>query len=237
MDFNSNFQNQDAVDFINTSCDFTHKDGRISTPFGSKVFIVLLIVIYIAIGYALTYFKTIDKHLNLSEAGFYAIPIAIVIGVLLNLCIKTNKVIDYKNNLIYCELLIFNFSICRYSCIDGNEISAVGNNTLLYHTKRGVTYSYYTSFLLKDGTLNDFFDFGSHYSAAYNLAIVLAYYFHKPLTLTRKDQQLTPSAGSRLSTLTINPNKIQQEEIFKTVVWTVIIIVITFVLFFTLLSK
>ena len=134
MYFDNSFQFREAIGFINSCCDFTHKDGRISTPFNSAVFVVSLILIYFSVGYALTYYKTINGHLRVAEAGFYAIPISIILGFLLNLCIKTNKVIDYKNNLIYCELLIFNKLICCYSYIKGDDIAAVGNNMLIFNT-------------------------------------------------------------------------------------------------------
>lgn len=230
MNVDNSFLFQDAIDFINTCYAFTHKDGRISTPFSSKIFIVLLIFVYIAVFYALKYLNTKYRYLDFSETIFLAVPIMIVLGILLNYCITTNKVIDYKNNLIYCELLIFNILICRYGYINGDDIAAVGNNVSLFQAKGGIRYTYYTSILLKDGTLNNFFDFGSFYSAAYNLAIVLANYFHKPLTVAGKEQQLTVSPGLRLSTLSINLKETENEYIIKSVVWVIIITVLALVL-------
>ena len=43
MNFDNSFQFQDAIEFINTCYYFTHKDGRISTPFNSKIFVVWFI--------------------------------------------------------------------------------------------------------------------------------------------------------------------------------------------------
>ena len=211
MIFNNSFQFQDAIEYINSCTDFTHKDGRISTPFGSKIFFVLAILVYIAVFYALTYFNTKYKYFDYSECCVLAAPIVIFLGLLLNFTIITNKVIDYKNNAIYCELLIFNILIFRYGYINGDDIAAVGNNVAFFHSKSGFTFNYYTSFLLKDGTLDDSFYFGNRYTASYNLAIVLANYFHKPLTLIKKNQQLTVVPGLRLSTITLNLYKIENE--------------------------
>ncbi len=233
MIFDSNFQFQDALGYINTCCDFTHKDGRISTPFFSKIFFVLLILIYIAVVYGLIYYYRKYKYFGISDAVILVTSIMLVLGVLLNFCIITNKVIDYKNNLIYCELLIFNFLICRYGNINGVDIAAVGNNMTLHHVKRGIRYTYYTSILLNDGTLKDFFDFGSRYSAAYNLAIVLANFFHKPLTVAGKEQQLTVSAGVRgyrLSASRLNLIEFEYNYQIKTVITLFIIITVTLLL-------
>jgi hypothetical protein len=155
----------------------------------------------------------------------------IFLGLLLNFSIITNKVIDYKNNAIYCELLIFNILICRYGYINGDDIAAVGNNVTFFHSKSGFTFNYYTSFLLKDGTLDDSFYFGNRYTASYNLAIVLANYFHKPLTLIKQNQQLTVVPGLRLSTITINLYKIENEYEIKSALMGFAVFVIVLLIF------
>ena len=168
--------------------------------------------------------------MDFAETSFVVVPIMIVLGFILKICIITNKVIDYKNNLIYCELLIFNILICRYGYVNVDDIVAVGNNVSFFHAKGSMRYTYYTSILLKDGTLNNFFDFGSYYSAAYNLAIVLANYFHKPLTVAGKNQQLTVSPELRLSALNSNLSEAENEYIIKSVVWVILITVLSLVL-------
>ena len=235
MDFsNDNYQFQYAMEFIDSCCDFSHKDGRITTPFFSKISFVLFFLLTILGIWALNFFNAKYRYFDYSDNAILILPIMLGVGLLIGICIKTNKVIDYKSKTIYCELLIFNILICRYNYINGNDIAAVGNNVGVYHVKRGIRYIYYTSLLLKDGTLNDFFEFGDHYSAAYSLAVVLANYYRKPLTITKKNQQLSISSGLRLSTITLNIYEIENQYQIRTAIFVLVVNIALIFLFFIL---
>ena len=79
---NNSFQFQEAIEYINSCSDFTHKDGRISTPFFSQLFFVLAISVYVAVFYGLTYFNTKYKYFDYSECCVLAAPIVIFLGLL-----------------------------------------------------------------------------------------------------------------------------------------------------------
>ena len=227
MDSYDNNCFNNALSYVKTSSKFVVEEGRISCHYVSGLAVFLLLLLSLAVLAVLVYYNRKYKYIDINES-LILLPIMYAFGSLLIAIVQTNKVIDYKDNSIYCELLIFNSFILRYHVIKGENIVEVANNTKPIHSKKnGFHYIYFTSFLLKDGTINNFFELNENYKTAYNLVIVAAKYLNKPFLITGNSQQLTVSSGERglrLSTIQLNIEEFEYNHQIKAVLMMAIII-------------